>query len=159
MGTEPTLYYMHVPRASRPVSHPIEFVPTSRFLEEEPLCKQLWELISTQFRTRSTFLQIWQSVRFVALYRHEGGLGGSLLVSTPHNWQIDYVVVCEELRGRGIAEALVNEALNQAFARKAPYVMLTSRASLRKFYEGACGFTVVGSNEEQQPRMNTDERR
>ncbi len=163
MGTEPNLYYMHLPRARRPVSHPIEFVPVGRFLEEEALCKNLWELITAHFRTRSVFLQIWQSVRFVAFYRHNEslgdalgdalghglghGLGGSLLVSTPHNWQIDYVVVREELRGRGIAEALVNEALNQALDRKAPYVMLTSRAGLRRFYEEACGFSVVGSSQ------------
>jgi GNAT superfamily N-acetyltransferase len=147
MGTEPNLYYLHGPRERRPVAHAIEFVPTQQFLEEEPLCKGLWELVTHHFRTRSVFLQIWQSVRFVAFYRHGAELGGALLVTAAHNWQIDYVVVREELRGRGIAEALVNETVNQALARRVPYLMLTSRAGLRKFYEGACGFTVVGSNE------------
>ena len=64
-------------------------------------------------------------------------------MTTPINWQIDYVVVRPDRRGHGIAGALVTEALNQAFRQHAPYVMLTSREGLRPLYEG-CGFTVVG---------------
>ena len=43
-----------------------------------------------------------------------------------------------------MAAALVNAALNRAWACGVPYVMLTSRERLRPFYEGECGFTVVG---------------
>ena len=81
----------------------------------------------------------------VAVHRRAGALAGVLLVSTPVNWQIDYVIVHPDHRGEGIAAALVNETLNQALARKVPYVMLTSREGLRPLYEEACGFTVVGS--------------
>ena len=71
-------------------------------------------------------------------------LSGFLLVSTPLNWQIDYVVVRPDRRHEGIAAALVNETVNQALARKVPYLMLTSREGLRSLYEETCGFTVVG---------------
>jgi predicted N-acetyltransferase YhbS len=47
-------------------------------------------------------------------------------------------------RHEGIASALVKETINQALARKVPYVMLTSREGLRPLYEGECGFAVVG---------------
>jgi ribosomal protein S18 acetylase RimI-like enzyme len=85
-----------------------------------------------------------------------------LLVSAPVNWQVDYVVVRPEWRGRGIAEALVNETVNRARTRKVPYLMLTSRAGLRPLYEGACGFTVVGVkngpwiNMDPKPRVKMD---
>jgi ribosomal protein S18 acetylase RimI-like enzyme len=116
-------------------------------LQDEPACKLLWELVTDQFRTRSKFLSIWSGVKFVAVHRDGGGLAdGFLLVNAPVNWQIDYVVVRPDARGRGIAAALVNEALHRAFVHGAPYVMLTSKPSLRGLYEG-CGFSVVGNSE------------
>jgi GNAT superfamily N-acetyltransferase len=145
-ASEGELYYLHVPSALRPVQHAVEFLPVSQLLEDEAACKVLWELISSHFKTRSKFLAIWPCVRFVALYRHAGVLAGALLVSAPLNWQIDYVVVRPEQRGKGIAVALVSETLNQALTRKVPYVMLSSRRGLRPLYEGACGFSVVGGN-------------
>jgi len=106
----------------------------------------LWELISTQFRTRGKFLTVWQGARFVAVHRDPAGAAdGFLLVSTPINWQIDYVVVRPDRRGNGIAGSLMAATMNQALRRGAPYVMLTSRPSLLSFYEG-CGFTVIGAN-------------
>jgi ribosomal protein S18 acetylase RimI-like enzyme len=143
---ETELYYIHVPREPRPVAHPVEFLPIGRFLDEEPLCKALWDLIGQNFRTRGKFLAIWPCVRYVALARGGSDLAGLLLVSTPLNWQIDYVVVRPEWRGHGIAVALVHETVNQALARRVPYIMLTSRPSLRPLYEGQCGFTVVESS-------------
>jgi GNAT superfamily N-acetyltransferase len=143
--TEGELYYLHVPAGPRPVGLPVEFLTAAEFLEDEPACKGLWELISSQFKTRSKFLAIWSSVRYVAVHRRDDEVVGLLLVSAPVNWQVDYVVVHPEWRGRGIAEALVNETVNQARARNVPYVMLTSREGLRPLYEGACGFTVVGA--------------
>jgi ribosomal protein S18 acetylase RimI-like enzyme len=144
---EPTLYYIHVPTNRRPVLHAVEFLSVSDFLNEEPLCKALWATITDQFKTRSKFLEIWPSVRFVVVQRAGSELAGFLLVSTPLNWQIDYVTVRPDYRRQGIAASLVNETLNQALARDVPYVMLTSRAGLRALYEGQCGFTVVASNE------------
>ncbi len=70
---------------------------------------------------------------------------GFLLVTTPVNWQIDYVVVHPDARGQGIAAALLNETLHQAFLQQVPYVMLTSKPGLRSLYE-TCGFTVVGEH-------------
>ena len=58
------------------------------------------------------------------------------------NWQIDYVVVRPDSRGQGIAQKLVKAALGQAYLHSAPYVMLTSKESLRSLYE-SCGFTVL----------------
>jgi ribosomal protein S18 acetylase RimI-like enzyme len=144
---EANLYYIHVPTALRPVAQEIEFLPVGQFLEEEPLCKAMWGIVTNSFKTRSKFLAIWQCVRFVAVHRRGEKLAGFLLVSTPLNWQIDYVAVADDMRGQGIASALVNETLNQAFARKVPYVMLTSREGLRPLYEGQCGFSVVGSSD------------
>ncbi len=89
-------------------------------------------------------MAIWPSVRFVALHGRGSDLSGFLFVSAPLNWQIDYVTVRPTRRHEGIAAALVNETVNQAVARKVPYVMLTSREELRPLYEETCGFSVVG---------------
>jgi GNAT superfamily N-acetyltransferase len=142
-AAEGELYYLQIPDGRRPVGHEVEFLSAAEFLEDEPACKALWELMSSQFKTRSKFLSIWPSARYVATHRRDGEVVGLLLVSAPVNWQVDYVVVRPDWRGKGIAEALVHETLNQAAARKVPYVMLTSREGLRPLYEGACGFTVV----------------
>jgi ribosomal protein S18 acetylase RimI-like enzyme len=157
-GSRPTaaegeLYYLQVPADLRPVAHPVEFMTASEFLEDEPTCRAAWDIITTHFKTRSKFLAIWASVRYVATYHRDGELMGFLLVSAPVNWQIDYVVVRPEARGQGIAEALVNATVNQALARKAPYVMLTSREGLRPLYEGACGFSVVASKPAPAPAV------
>ena len=137
------LYYYHVPRNERPVGHRVEFLPVQSFVADEPSCKALWDLLSTQFRTRGKFLAIWSGVRFVAVHRDtDGEADGFLLVNAPVNWQIDYVVVRTDRRGLGIAGALVGETLNEAFRRGVPFVSLTSREELRPFYE-MCGFTPV----------------
>lgn len=142
--TEPELHYFCKPTVLRPVPRAVAFLTTQELLADEPACKTLWELVGTQFRTRSKFLAVWSGVRFVALHRSaEGHADGFLLVNAPVNWQIDYVVVAPEARGLGVASALVLETANQAFLRGVPYVMLTSRASLRPLYE-SCGFVPVG---------------
>jgi ribosomal protein S18 acetylase RimI-like enzyme len=146
MAAETDLYYFHRPTGPRPPQTPVEFLPVQQFLTDESSCRTLWTLVDSQFRTRSKFLTVWPGVRNVALHRNpDGHADGFLLVTCPVNWQIDYVVVHPDSRGKGIAQALVTETLNQAFTRGAPYVMLTSRASLRPMYE-ACGFTVVPGN-------------
>src|SRR5690349_2225945 len=143
MTPEPDLHYFCRPTEPRGVALPVEFLPVSEFLADEPACKQLWELVSTQFRTRGKFLAVWAGVRFVAVHRDANGTAdGFLLVNAPVNWQIDYVVVRPDCRGQGIAAALVIETLNQAHHRGVPYVMLTSKPGLRGFYE-SCGFAVV----------------
>ncbi len=149
--TEPELHYFCKPTVLRAVTHSIDFVTTPDFVADEPACKKLWELASTQFHTRGKFLAVWSGVRFVAVHRDTNRhADGFLLVNAPINWQIDYVVVCEESRGQGIALALVTETANQAFLRGVPYVMLTSKASLRPLYE-ACGFVPVEAKTPPQP--------
>lgn len=144
MPTEPELYYLCRPATARAHEHLVEFLALPDFLADEPACRALWEMIGTQFHTRGKFLAVWPGVRFVAVHRDDDGAAdGLLLVNAPINWQIDYVVVRPDRRGRGIAAALVVEALNQAHRRGVPYVMLTSKESLRPLYE-SCGFTVVG---------------
>ena len=141
--SEPELHYFCKPTALRPVARPIEFLTTQELLADEPACKRLWDLLGTQFRTRGKFLAVWPGVRFVAVHRDpDGTADGFLLVNAPINWQIDYVVVAAESRGQGIASALVTETANQALLRGVPYVMLTSKESLRPLYE-ACGFTPI----------------
>jgi GNAT superfamily N-acetyltransferase len=143
MSPEPDLHFFCRPTGPRPAPLPVEFVPVHEFLADEPACKQLWELVSTQFRTRGKFLAVWSGVRYVGVHRDRAGeADGFLLVNAPVNWQIDYVVVRPDARGRGVAAALVAEALNQAHRLGVPYVMLTSKPALRPLYE-ACGFTVV----------------
>jgi GNAT superfamily N-acetyltransferase len=141
---EAELYYWQAPRRFQPVRHKIDFLPVTQLLEDEGTCKEIWELLSCQFKTRSKFLAIWQSVRFVAVHGRGPELSGFLFVSAPLNWQIDYVVVRPSRRHQGIAAALVHETLNQALTRNVPYVMLTSREGLRPLYEKTCGFSVVG---------------
>jgi ribosomal protein S18 acetylase RimI-like enzyme len=144
--TEPELYYFCKPADVRPVAVPVEFLSVQEFLADEPACKAVWELVATQFRTRGKFLAVWQGVRYVACHRDaDGNVDGFLLVTTPVNWQIDYVVVKPEARGRGIAGALVRTTVNQAYQHQAPYVMLTSKESLRPLYE-SCGFEVIRSH-------------
>ena len=154
MIPEGELYYFCTPNGDRPAADGVEVLPVDEFLADEPACKALWNLLSQHFRTRSKFLAVWPSVRFVAVHREpDGTVNGLLLVSAPVNWQVDYVVVRPEARGRGIASALVSAALNEAAARKVPYVMLTSRESLRPLYEGCCGFTVVGAANPVAPQL------
>ena len=141
--SEPELHYFCKPTALRPVARVIEFVTMQEFVADEPACRRLWELVGTQFRTRGKFLAVWAGVRFVAVHRDiDGNADGFLLVNAPINWQIDYVVVSAEARGQGIASALVVETANQALLRGAPYVMLTSKESLRPLYE-SCGFMPI----------------
>ena len=153
MSVEPELYYIHVPVAPRPARANVEIIPVQDFLQKESDCRALWELIGSQFRTRGKFLAIWPAVRFVAVHRTGEIVDGLLLVSTAVNWQIDYVVVRPESRRRGVAAALVNATLNQAYEMKAPYVMLTSRVGLRPLYEGECGFQVVSERNELRHLM------
>jgi hypothetical protein len=143
------LYYIHIPTRFRPVRHKIDFLPVSQFLEDEESCRALWDMLNGSFKTRSKFLAVWPSVRFVVTHGRGPDLAGLLLVSTPINWQIDYVVVRPQRRHEGIAASLVHETVNQALVRKVPYVMLTSREGLRGLYEGTCGFSVVGSPKPQ----------
>jgi GNAT superfamily N-acetyltransferase len=151
VSREAELYYFCKPAEHRPVELPVEFLTVQEFLADEPACQMLWELASTQFRTRSKFLTIWQTVRYVAVHRDaDGALAGLLLVTAPVNWQIDYVVVRPDMRGAGVGKALVVATLNQAFARRVPYVMLTSREGLRPLYE-SCGFTVVHAAQPAAP--------
>jgi GNAT superfamily N-acetyltransferase len=151
MAAEAELYYQCRPDRPRPAGRPVEFLSAAEFLADEPACRALWELVSTQFRTRSKFLAVWAGVRFVAVSRDgDGAADGFLLVNAPVNWQLDYVVVRPDRRGLGVAAALVTEALNQAFRQGVPYVMLTSRESLRPLYEG-CGFEVVARKGEPLP--------
>ena len=143
MAAEQELYYFCKPTEALDVSLPVEFVTVQEFLTDEPACRMLWELLDTQFKTRSKFLAIWKAVSYVAVHRDaDGTLDGFLLVSAPVNWQIDYVVVRPDARGQGIAGALVKTAIRNAYLHKAPYVMLTSKESLLPLYS-SCGFTVV----------------
>jgi GNAT superfamily N-acetyltransferase len=144
MSQEPELFYVCRPAGPRAAPLPVEFLSVSDCLADEPACRVLWELVSTQFRTRGKFLAVWPGVRFVALHRNESGEpDGFLLVSTPVNWQVDYVVVRSEARGQGIAAALVTEVTDQAHRRGVPFVTLTSKPALRPLYE-SCGFVVAG---------------
>jgi hypothetical protein len=152
---ESELHYIHVPCRFRPVQHKIDFVPVTQFLEDEESCKVLWDMMTSSFKTRSKFLAIWPSVRFLAVHGRGPELAGLLLVSTPLNWQIDYVVVRPQRRHEGIAASLVHETVNQALARKVPYLMLTSRAGLRDLYEGTCGFSVVAGSKPEPAGIAT----
>ena len=146
MSPESELYYFCKPTETLATGLPVEFLTVQEFLADEAACKMLWELLDTQFRTRSKFLAIWKTVSYVVIHRDaENSVDGLLLLTTPVNWQIDYVVVRPDARGQGIAGALVKAAVSQAYLQKAPYVMLTSKESLRPLYE-ACGFEVVKSS-------------
>jgi len=137
------LHFIYKPTGSGTASPGVDFVSITDFLADEPACKILWQLIDTQFRTRSKFLAIWPAVKFVAIHRDAAGAAnGFLLVSAPVNWQIDYVVVRPDSRGQGIASKLVRTALAHADKLQPPYVMLTSKESLRTLYEG-CGFFAI----------------
>jgi GNAT superfamily N-acetyltransferase len=147
MNSEPNLYYFCTPRTEQTVDLPVEFVSVQEFVDDETACRTLWDLVSANFRTRGKFLNIWPNVRYVAIVRNEDGqVDGLLLVSAPINWQIDYVVTRPEARGRGVATVLVKTALNYAARLNVPYVMLTSKESLRPLYE-SCGFAVVNGVE------------
>jgi GNAT superfamily N-acetyltransferase len=144
MSAEAELHYMAKPTDVATAPTDVEFRLTREFLADEAACKLFWELVDTQFRTRSKFLAIWPCVSYVAVHRDTDGLlDGFLLVSCPVNWQIDYVTVRPDSRGQGIATKLVQATLREAALQHVPYVMLTSKESLRPLYE-SCGFQVVG---------------
>src|SRR5688572_24663662 len=97
---EPPLHYFQTPTGLREVSRPVEFLAAAEFLADEPACKILWDLVTSQFHTRGKFLAVWSGVRFVAVSRDDDGVAdGFLLVNAPVNWQIDYVVVRQDRRG------------------------------------------------------------
>lgn len=150
--TQHECYCLYQPNTLHAVNLPIEFITTQVFLADESACQALWDLVSTQFRTRSKFLAIWPNVQYVALHRDTlQAVDGLLLITASVNWQIDYVVVRPECRGQGVAKALLLTTLNHAFLKRVPYVMLTTRPSLRPFYE-SCGFQVVAESlPENQP--------
>ena len=145
--SEATLHYFCQPRQPVTVPVPVSWLTVQEFVADEAACRFLWEMVTTQFRTRGKFLAVWPGVRYVALHRGPGGqVDALLLVTTAINWQIDYVVVHPEARRQGLAAALVKETLNRALAAGVPYVMLSSRAGLRPLYEGECGFRVVSES-------------
>jgi GNAT superfamily N-acetyltransferase len=143
MSHDAEIFYICRPSEPRAPKLPIEFLTVGDFLAEEAACRIFWELVSTQFRTRSKFLAVWPCVRYVAMHRDDSGnADGFLLVNANTNWQIDYVVVKREARGRGVGAALMAETLDQAHHRRVPFVTLTSRPKLRPLYEAA-GFAVA----------------
>ena len=143
MSTDADLHYIFRPTSAGPPQPGVDFLPVREFLADEHACGVFWDLLDSQFRTRSKFLAIWPCVSFVAVYRTpDGDPAGFLLVSAPVNWQIDYVVVHPSARGQGVGTKLVKAALARAYLHRAPYVMLTSKGSLRGLYEG-CGLRVV----------------
>ncbi|RLS34151.1 MAG: N-acetyltransferase [Planctomycetota bacterium] len=145
------MHFLCEPICAVPVELPVEFTTIQDLLTDEPACRVLWDLVSSQFSTRSKFLAIWAGVRYAVLHRDESGaVNGFLLITTPVNWQLDYVVVCDRARGQGIASALVRTALNEACRRRVPYVMLSAAASLRPLYE-ACGFVPVPASSLSPP--------
>lgn len=148
--TDPsTLHYICQPAEGRPHHPDTRVLSVQDFLADEGACSVLWGLVTTQFRTRGKFLSVWPSVRYVALCRDDAGeCVGLLLISAQINWQIDYVVVRPDHRGRGIAMRLVDAAVAHAARLGIPYVMLTSGPHLRPFYE-RCGFRVVAAAESE----------
>ncbi len=140
MNPEKNLYYICTPTVEQLIHLPVQVLSVQEFLADEPACTALWTMVSDHFRTRSKFLAIWPNVRYVAMYRNpEGQVLGLLLISALVNWQIDYVVVHPAAQGSGAATALIKAALNAAYRLNVPYVMLTSKESLRPLYE-SCGF-------------------
>src|SRR4051812_40822095 len=73
---EGELYYLQVPVAPRPVDHAVDFLTVTELLDDEPTSRAIWEMLSTQFKTRSKFLSIWPSVRYVAVHYRDGELAG-----------------------------------------------------------------------------------
>jgi GNAT superfamily N-acetyltransferase len=127
------------------VDPPVDFVAVQDFLCDESACRAVWDLVTGQFRTRGKFLAVWPAVRHLVIHRDlAGAVDGFLLVSELVNWQLDYVVVRDDARGKGIASALVCGAINEACRRRVPYVMLTCADDLSPLYE-RCGFRPVNS--------------
>lgn len=133
------------PSGRVPVDLPVDIVAVQDILSDESACRGIWDLVTAQFHTRGKFLAIWPAVRHVVIHRDPAGtVDGFLLVSELVNWQLDYVVVRDDARGRGIASALVSGALDEACRRHVPYVMLTCQEDLRPLYE-RCGFRPVST--------------
>jgi ribosomal protein S18 acetylase RimI-like enzyme len=144
MVPERQLHYLCQPTSAAPVPEGVFVQSLPEFLRDEPACRLLWQLIDSQFKTRSKFLAIWPSVRFIITHRDpDQSVNGFILISAPVNWQIDYVVVRPEARGKGAAAAMLRAAVTTAAAQNVPYIMLTSKESLRPLYESV-GFRVVG---------------
>lgn len=133
------------PTGRSSVDQPVDFVAVQDVVADESACRAVWDLISGQFHTRGKFLAIWPSVRHVVIHRDPtGAVDGFLLVSELVNWQLDYVVVRDDARGKGIASALVRGAIHEACRRRVPYVMLTCADELAPLYEG-CGFRSISA--------------
>lgn len=143
MTSEQDTQLIYRPNEPGRIEPGVEFISATEFLSDEPACKMMWELLDTQFRTRSKFLAVWRCVSHLCVHRDlDGVLDGFLVISAPINWQIDYVVVRPDSRGQGIASALVRTANAHAHRLKVPYVMLTCRPSLHPLYE-ECGYRMI----------------
>jgi hypothetical protein len=70
------------PDPARTAARPVEFLSVAEFLADEPACRTFWELVNSQFRTRSKFLAVWAGVRFVALTRDDDGAADGSSSST-----------------------------------------------------------------------------
>ena len=137
------LHYICIPTDVQTVHLSIDIVPIEELLLDDAACQRLWTMIESQFRTRSKFLAVWRTASFVALHRDDvHDVDGLLLITSAINWQLDYVVVRPDARGQGIAQQLVIAALNRAAVLNIPYVMLSSKESLRGLYE-RCGFMAI----------------
>jgi ElaA protein len=77
------------------------------------------------------------------MLRSDGRLGGCLRLVSPPALRIGRVAVAAALRGRGLARALMREALARCAARwPAEGIALTAQLPLAGFYE-SLGFRAV----------------
>ena len=141
MTREPELHYFHKPHEPQSGLKLAEFLPVQDFLADEPACKELWDVAVQPCSTRAA--SSWPSGRACGTSRsiatRTATPTGSCSSPSPVNWQIDYVVVKPDSRGQGIATQLVRTALHHAYLHRTPYVMLTSKESLRPLYAEPAG--------------------
>jgi GNAT superfamily N-acetyltransferase len=130
------------------------FVPVDKVLENEGHCRDIMDLVGKNFYLRKKFLAVWRAVTFVACYvekRLDEGdtykqecdrVAASAFVSGAICWHIDYVVVGEHCRQRGLGRALLARIEQEALLRNIQFLTLISNGSLHDFYK-ACGFSPM----------------
>ena len=121
MTAERELHYFCRPTGPCEAGRPVSFLPVHEFLADEPACRALWDLISTQFRTRGKFLTVWPSVRFVAVHRRDDGRADGFL---------HYRAVC--LLGIAFGELFVLDELAADCAADGVFDGLFTAAPLNK---------------------------
>ncbi len=138
------IHYIYKPNRYKTTSRHVKAYSIYELLDNESYCRDVLKLINENYRHLHKFLTVLRHATYIYMMKEEETerVLAFLLVTENLNWQIDYVTVCQERRKKGVAQAMLNTCLNQAYINNIPYVMLSSKEELIPLYESV-GFKQI----------------